>query len=77
LVLFCLKKLQFTNQNKNGINRIYLVSLIEKMLTMQVYEAKNHLEVTDEQNITKNQSQNESKHSENENTNGNSLKNSA
>jgi hypothetical protein len=77
LVLFCLKKLQFTNQSKNGINRIYLISLIEKILTMQVYEAKNHTKETDEQNVTKNQSQNESKHSENENTNGNSLKNSA
>ncbi len=43
------------------------------MLTMQVYEAKNHVKETDEQNVTKNQSQNESKHSENENTNGNSL----
>ena len=73
MVLICLKKLQFTNQSKNGINRIYLISLIEKMLTMQVYEAKNHVKETDEQNVTKNQSQNESKHSENENTNGNSL----
>ena len=35
------------------------------MLTMQVYEAKNHIKETDAQKLTENQNQNESKHSEN------------
>lgn len=58
---FLLSKKQFTNQRKNGINRISIISLIEKVLSMQVYEPQNHINQTDEQNVAKSQNQTESK----------------
>lgn len=58
---FLLSKKQFTNQSKNGINRISIISLIEKVLSMQVYEPQNHINQTDEQTVAKSQNQTESK----------------
>lgn len=37
---------QFVSQSKNGINRICIIALIEKILTMQIYEQVNHLNDT-------------------------------